>query len=649
MKPSDRNLGMDRQISRRDLLLGMGASAASTFIPGRAFADEMLQLESTGGPYYPPALNGLRGSHPGSFEVAHQLGREGKTDWGSVEQPDTGVYDLVVVGAGLSGLSAAYLYRKKLPNARILILDNHDDFGGHAKRIEMLAGGRRLITHGGSELLQQPSGYNDAAKDLLKDLGIEPDRLHAAYDLDFHKKHELTAGIYFDRETFGVDRTLAYAPVNSFHIWFPLADSKLSHEDAVAQMPISGAAKREMLRLLTRHEDSIPALTGSKEADYLNTISYQDFLREHLDIKEPEVYSVFARAMTDWCVGIESVPAIEAFAWGLPGINATSQGSGLSGKNPWIEATDSDLLTHHFPDGNASVTRMLVRSMIPEVAPGDRIDDLVQSRFDYSKLDQSGSDVRVRLLSTAVSVAHDGDPKSASRVGITYVRAGQANRVWARNCILACYNQMIPHMCSELPATQRAALAQMVKSPIVYTNVALRNWQSWKNIGIGTLLNPGSYHIVAHLDYPVDFGGQRYPRDPGEPAVVHMSRFPHRPNEGLRPAEQFRLARHELLSTPYETIERNIRRQLAGALSEGGFDPARDIEAITVNRWAHAYIDNINPLYDEVYEDADDERYTHVRGRKPFGRIAIANTDAGASSLLPVAVEQAHRAVSELV
>ncbi len=649
MKPADRNLGMDRSISRRDLLLGMGAVAASTFIPGRAFADEMLQLERASGPYYPPGLNGLRGSHVGSFEVAHQLAQEGRRDWGPVQQPDAGVYDLVVVGGGLSGLSAAYIYRKEHPNARILILDNHDDFGGHAKRIEMLAGGRRLITHGGSELLEGPSDYNDAAKNLLKDLGIEPERLHAAYDLDFYKKNQLTAGIYFDRETFGVDRTLAYAPVNSFHYWFPLADSKLSHEDAVARMPISDAAKREMTRLLTTHKDAIQNLSNSKEADYLNTISYQEFLRRHLNIQEPEVFAIFAKAMTDWCVGIDSVPAIEAFDWGLPGINATSQGSVLSGKNPWFEAEDANLSTYHLPDGNASVARMLVRSMIPQVAPGTTVEDVVQSRFDYSKLDQADSDVRIRLLSTAVRVEHDGDPKSASRVGITYVRAGQANRVWARNCILACYNHMIPHICPELPATQRAALAKMVKSPIVYTNVALRNWHSWKNIGIGALLNPGSYHIVAHLDYPVDFGGQRYPRDPNEPAVVHMSRFAHRPNAGLTPAEQFRVARHELLSTPFETIERNIRRQLAGALSDGGFDPGRDIEAITVNRWAHAYVNNVNPLYDEVYEDDDDGRYAHVRGRKPFGRIAIANTDAGASSLLPVAIEQAHRAVHELV
>ena len=169
---------------------------------------------------------------------------------------------------------------------------------------------------------------------------------------------------------------------------------------------------------------------------------------------------------------------------------------------------------YHFPDGNASVARMLVRSMIPDVAPGTTMEDVVLAPFDYSKLDRADSKVRIRLQSTAVRVEHDGAPRSSSRVGVTYVRGGQANRVWARNCILACYNQMVAHLCPELPAPQREALETMVKSPILYNNVALRNWQAWKRLGVGALLNPGSYHAVTHLEYPVNFGGQDSPRDP---------------------------------------------------------------------------------------------------------------------------------------
>ncbi len=619
MKPSDRNLGMNRPISRRDLLLGMGASAASAFVPGRAFADEMLKLEGASGPYYPPGLTGLRGSHVGSFEVAHQLAREGRRNWGSITEQDADIYDLVVVGGGVSGLAAAYFYRQEQPDARILILDNHDDFGGHAKRNEFQIGGRTLMTHGGSELLEGPDDYSDIAKGLFHDLGIQPQRLGDGYDFDFYAKNGLTGGIYFDRETFGVDRTLAYPLVNEnfYQGWISVAEPRLLHEEAVRQMPISDAAKRELMRLLTSTENAVPDHSYATENDFLNSISYREFLSRHMKIQDPEIYTILENLTTDWCVGIEAVPALEALYWGMPGINATSLGDGHVDGSGWSGSEKSP--TYHFPDGNASVARMLVRSLIPDVAPGTTIEDVVMAPFEYSQLDQAGSNVRVRLQSTAVHVEHDGAPQSSSRVGITYVRGEQANRVWARHCILACYNQIIPQLCPELPDRQRDALNTMVKSPILYSNVALRNWQAWKNLGLGALLNPGSYHVMTHLDYPVDFGGYNYPRDPEEPAIVHMVRFPHRSNAGLTPSEQKRAGRHELFATSYETIERNIRRQLAGSLSEGGFDPAQDIEAITVNRWAHAYINRANPLYDEIYEDFEDERYPFVRGRKPFG------------------------------
>ena len=138
MKAADRNLGMDRRISRRDLLHGVGALAAASLVPGQALTDSVA---ASG---YPPAIAGLRGNHIGSFEVAHQLAREGRVDWGPIEAPDSDVYDLVVVGAGISGLAAAHFYRESNPGARILILDNHDDFGGHAKRNEFHIGGRTL-------------------------------------------------------------------------------------------------------------------------------------------------------------------------------------------------------------------------------------------------------------------------------------------------------------------------------------------------------------------------------------------------------------------------------------------------------------------------------------------------------------------------
>jgi spermidine dehydrogenase len=276
------------------------------------------------------------------------------------------------------------------------------------------------------------------------------------------------------------------------------------------------------------------------------------------------------------------------------------------------------------------------------------MDDVVTARFDYTKLDTANSPVRLRLDSSVVRVEHDGDPRSARRVRISYVRDGQAYRVQARACVLACNNAIIPHLCPELPEPQREALALQVKTPILYTTVALRNWQAWKKIGIGGMIAPGSYHINAMLDYPVSLGGYSFAKEPDEPITVHMERFPHRSNEGLTAREQHRVGQHELLSTPFETIERNIRSQLAGMLNDGGFDPAREIEAITVNRWAHGYAYWYNPLFDPVYDDPDDERYPHMRARKRFGRVTIANSDAGARANIPSAIEQGYRAVAEL-
>jgi spermidine dehydrogenase len=404
-------------------------------------------------------------------------------------------------------------------------------------------------------------------------------------------------------------------------------------------MPMSDAARAELLRLLTTEQDRMPDIPADAKEDYLYSISYRDFLSKHLGVSEPEVFAVLQYLTADSGVGIELTTAGGAIDYmGLPGGKATGIPTYEEGE-PYI---------HHFPDGNASVARLLVRSMIPAVAPGSTMEDVITARFDYSQLDLANSPVRLRLNSTVTRVQHDGDPKVAKKVGVSYVRGGQAYRVQARRCVLACYNSIIPSICPELPAPQREALTYGVKAPILYTNVALNNWRAWKKLGVGAVVSSGSYHVNAMLDFPVSLGDYHYASEPDDPIAVHMERFPHRPNEGLGNREQRRLGQQELLTTSFETIERNIREQLAGTLAAGDFDPARDIEAITVNRWAHGYAYFYNWLEDPWYGDRDNERYPHVRGRQPFGRITIANSDAGASAMLESAVKQAYRAIDEI-
>jgi spermidine dehydrogenase len=635
MKFKDRKLGMDRNISRRDVLHGVGAVAAASFVPGRAFADEIAAMEEKG--IYPPALTGMRGNHPGSFDVAHQLAREGRTDWGSATEADAGVYDLVVVGGGISGLAAAHFFLKDNPDARILILENHDDFGGHAKRNEFTVDGKTLIGYGGSQTLESPENYNQPSKTLLEDLGVDVSKFETAYDFEFYESNGLRAATYFDEPNWGVD-LLADCDLGSLRTYLPLAAPTANIAETVATLPMSEPARLEMRRLLSLTSDRLKDIPQDEKYEYVYGISYQEFLSKHMGITEPEVFAAMKRLATDSGLGIDHASAGDAlFYLGLPGRAAIG-----------IPDDDGQPYIHHFPDGNASIARLLVRSMIPGVAPGSTMEDIVTAKFNYDQLDRLGSPVRLRLNSTVVHVANNQDSDGERKVAISYVKDGQVFKVFAKNCVLACYNAMIPSLCPELPAAQREALAGQVKTPMIYSTVALRNWRAWKNLGVGGICAPSSYHANAMLDFPVSLGDYSFSANPDEPITVHMERFFYRADEGLSQKEQHRLGRYDLYATPFETIERNIRLQLNGMLAKGGFNAANDIAGITVNRWAHGYSYSYHELDDRTFDDRNDERYPHVQARKPRGRIAIANSDSGAGAIIHQAIAQAHRAVQEL-
>jgi len=635
----DRELGMNRSISRRDLIHGIGALAGTALMPGRALAEAVSAMEQNKQPaYYPPGRTGMRGNHDGAWEVAHALAREGNKEWGKALEDDTTVYDLVVVGAGISGLSAAYFWLQENPGASVLILDNHDDFGGHARRNEFSVGGKTLIGYGGSQTLVEPSSQPRVVKALLADIGVNSQKLGDGYDQDFYRRNGLAQGTFFNREAWGSNRLVRFELGEMYEEYLPLALTGKSAEAAVGEMPISAPAQAQLLKVLQVKGTRVKGATESARWNYLSSISYRDFLKLHLGVTEPDVFKLLQDMAYDSGVGIESVSAASAiFYAGMPGAAVTG-----------ISSEESEPYIHHFPDGNASVARLLVQHMIPEVAASASMEDIVTARFDYSQLDQAGHPVRLRLNSTAVAVSHRGDPATAREVDVEYVTGGQSHRVRGRHCILACYNAMIPALSPELPARQREALSQQVKMPMLYTTVAVRNWQAWKALGVGAVLAPGSYHINAMLDFPVSLGDYRYSTGPEQPTLVHMERLPHRSNQGLSRLDQYRAGRHELMATPYSDIERKVRQQLTDMLAPGGFDPATDIQGLTVNRWAHGYARWYSSLEDDTYDNPDDERYPHVQARQPFGRIAIANSDAGARAMLETAVMQARRAVDEL-
>jgi len=442
---------MNRKISRRDFIHGVAGTAAGAAFLGAGCEQEGLHSEPTApGPVgygrgqapptgsYPPIRSGLRGSHEGSYRVAHALAREGKTDWGASAESDPGVYDLVVVGGGISGLSAAYFYRKENPDARILILDNHDDFGGHAKRNEFQVGDRTILGHGGTQTFESPGNYSEVSQGLLADLSVDLQAFNDEYyDHDFYRRHGLTSALFFDEETFGTNRVVPLPGVAASS-FLPLAPAPISMEQAVGQMPISDEARRELLRLHTSSEDKLKDYGLFSEPSYLERISYRDLLTQHLGITNEEVLLIYRdMAVGYFGVGSEALPAIWGLGFGLPGLNMTSLGSyeGLIRRGiGWF----SEPYTAHFPDGGASLARLLVRRLIPGISPGNDAVDIVTAGFDYSKLDSASSPTRIRLNSTAVNVEHEGSGSTASEVAITYVRGAETERVRAKNCILAC-------------------------------------------------------------------------------------------------------------------------------------------------------------------------------------------------------------------
>lgn len=624
---NDKRLGMNRDISRRDFVNGVASIAAASAIPACSSSGRVSSSRDAN--YYPPAQTGLRGSHEGSYEVAHQLGREGKNDWGPVIDVDD-VYDLIVVGAGISGLAAAHFYRQKHPDARVLLLDNHDDFGGHAKRNEFFYQGKQYLSYGGSQSMEDPGSYSQVSKKLLVDLGIDTGFFKTAYDQSFFKRHGLGGSIFFDAEHYGRDQLVQY-PFQAYDNFLPLCKAKISLDEAVKQMPMSDAAKQQLIRLMSYNSDQLDMPVGEQE-EYLWQISYKDFLTKDLGIDHPEVLDLLQGLSNDSCSSIETATALGIITYvGLPGLNATGIANYDNESEPYI---------FHFPDGNASIARLLVRQMIPAVATGNSMEDIVAAPFDYGQLDRANSTTRIRLNSTAVNVAHD----EKKNLSVRYVRNGQAYRVSGKKCVIAAYNAIVPHLCPELSEQQAEALSWSVKAPIIYTSVLLRNWHAWKKLGIAQISSASSYYSVSFLDFPVSMSGYQFAQSPDDPIVVHMEKFVLGPNTTDSPADQRRVGRHLLFSTPFETIERATRQQLAGALASGGFDPAEDIVGITVNRWAHGYANWINPLFDDV---SNDVRPNEV-GRKSFGNIAIANSDAGGSATMNSAIDQAYRAVSEL-
>jgi spermidine dehydrogenase len=648
MNDEDRRLGLDRRITRRDFIDGVAVAIGGAMAP-RLVGAAVPQSSSQSGTHrqaalaqaalapatdYPPALTGLRGAHAGSFEAIHAL-RDGEF-WESAAAPvpTNEEYDLIVVGAGISGLAAAHYFRQSRPAARVLILDNHDDFGGHAKRNEFTYEGQTHIGYGGTQSIDSPAPYSAIAKALIADLGIDVGSYASAVDRALYPSLGLKPAFFFDKETFGTDQ-LVVGNRRQFDAGF------------IAAAPLSDVAKRDLGRLMTERFDPFPSLSPAAKNAALARMSYADFITKTWKL-DPAVVAVFQNSTHDlFGAGIDVVAAQDARGLGLPGFEGmgldSAQGPGQNYDS--IRSKEAEDYYFHFPDGGATIARLLVRKLVPAAMPGSTANDVVTARADYGQLDRPGAPVRIRLRSPVMRVRHLGDAATATKVEVAWLSGDKLRSATARSVILACWHQTIPWICPELPAAQREAMAFATKVPLVYTNVLLRDWTAFQKLGVSNVNAPGLWHGYLSLDFPVSVGAYRHPKHPTEPIVVHMSKALCKP--GLPIRQQHAAGRTELFTTPFEVIERHIRSDLRRLLGPGGFDPARDIVGLTVNRWPHGYAYQYNSLFDDFWLNGGVPPCDVAR--RPYGRLAVANADAGAYSYADAAIDHGHRAVQEIL
>ena len=539
------------------------------------------------------------------------------------------MYDLVVVGGGISGLSAAFLHQQRVGGkSRVLVLDNHDDFGGHAKRNEFVVDGQSLIGYGGSQSIDTPSGYSPAASRLLVDLGIDLQRFYDYFDRQYFAERGLGRGIYFGQEHYGHDQVRGNA----------LRSDAKDGLAAIDDYPISDQSRADLLRLLTEEVDYLPDLDSRAKRERLRTTSYFEFLTDIVGTTE-EVALLFRDDSKGlWGVGWDALSALEAFRMQRPGLSAM----GLTLETDEPTYSDEPYI-FHFPDGNAGIARALVRALNPAAVPGRTMEDLVTARVDYGALDDSALDNRIRLNASAVNVQHSKDERF---VDVTYVKDDRPFRVRGRHVVLACYNSLIPSLCPELPEAQARAIGYAEKVPLVYVSMAVRNWRPFAELGLRSVYAPqGIFMHSFGLDFPVSMGGYEFTASPDEPTILHGSVAPTMPGLGLTARDQHIAGRKLMYEKSFADFERDILRQLTGALEPAGFDAERDLAGLTVNRWPHGYAYEYNDYSDPP--EYGPENGPHIAGRAKLGRISIANSDASAYAYVNGAIDAANRAVDE--
>jgi len=630
-------LGLTSPITRRDFVNGVLAGCGAALVAGcdRAPVEAVSSLAPSGSPW--TGYGGVgdyawsNGNTAAVIEAAHRI-RDGSYP-AAASTPVDEEFDLVIVGGGFSGITAAYEFVKRAgAGRRCLLLENHPVMGGEAKQNEFVVDGRRLAAPQGSN-----AGLVIGAKFTR---GSYDSGRHDVY-ADYYR--ELGLPTHFDLEPLagGAERyeipNYHYAPMHPAsesgfatgyffrgHGWVrnPVASR-------FADTPWPAAIQREMDDFIHDRRDVLAGMSGADA--WLDTVYYSELLDRLGYGEQVRRYVDPYIAVANFGVCSSAISGYAAKRLGLPG-TATPD----SGKQAPV-----DIGVVSFPGGNTSIFRMMLARALPGAFNGDAsTPDTAAATIDFAALDRAGTPLRIRLNSTVFDVRHEGQPASADHVVVTYARSGVVQKVRARCVIMACGGWVNRRVVSDLTETHAAAYGGFHYGPVLTANVALRHWRFFDELGFTNArwFEGLGWQVTVRRNVSL---GSATPLTPDDPIVLTFYIPFLRPD--LAPAEQGPAGRAILLSTSYSEFERQIRAQLTEMFGSAGFDARRDIAGIIFNRWGHAYC---APQPGFFFGKAGMPP-PHEVLRQPHGRIVFSHSELQGTMSMAYAMLEAHRGIGQ--
>ena len=625
MNTFDKELGLNKSITRRDFVYGSSLIVGATYTGisgGSENTNNTYSFDVDSSWYGPGGVGDYENSHgnnPELIKAAHKI-RSGRYEAELSEAMDTGEeFDLIVVGGGFSGLSAAYHFNRINPSSRVLIIDNHPIFGGEAKRNDFIVDGYHI---------SGPQGSNDFA--LPTSVG-GPDDYFSALNMPREFEYQKPEGA----------ASAMRIPIDNFdHMTWYENNYDCGHFFAGANKPWvkdvwnSGLNSTPWSEELKQAFSSVRAINISENEkhnnnEWLDSITLKSYYENVLGMP-PQVTSFYDPIMAS-IIGF-GCDALSAY-WGkyfeMPGFLNTDQ----------IDAPH----LQSFPGGNTGIARHFIKKLIPNAIKGNTFEDILFNPVDFSQLDMDFNPIRMRLNSTAVNVQHIGQGSDQEGVQVIYNNKNKLYRIKSKTAVMASGGWVNRRILKDLPGRYHEAYNKINHSPVLAANVALNNWRFLERLGISAAFWTEGIGFTCNIRRPMIVGNRSQPLNPDKPIVMTFYIPIIKP--GLQAREQGALCRAELLTKSFNDYEREIREQMTLMFSSGGFDPTNDIAGIILNRWGHAYV---NPGLGFVHGLNGSTPPSDIL-RKPYGRIAIGHSELRGHQYWNGAAGEGRRAAESLL